>query len=174
MVKFIVLIWTMPGVKLLVCVEIMNEDVCRLGSMYCFLYHYGFWMILVLNIEIEVFNLNNLWTLLPPKKSRPYIPKWDIQNKKLGGEGVLSTRIFLDSYSYSMWKLQGWIPKKKEFLWVDQGKAMRDLREFSFLSLKFCKTFKGFCENQILSKLYGSVSKFLEFWGLKNEPGKFS
>ena len=113
MVKFIVLIWTMPGVKLLVCVENMNEDVCRLGSMYCFLYHYGFWMILVLNIEIEVFNLNNLWTLLPPKKSRPYIPKWDIQNKKLGGEGVLSTRIFLDSYSYSMWKPQGWIQKKK-------------------------------------------------------------
>ena len=30
MVKFIVLILTMPGVKLLVYVEIMNEDVCRL------------------------------------------------------------------------------------------------------------------------------------------------
>ena len=50
---------------------------------------------------------------------------------------------------------------------------MRDFQEFSFLSLIFCKTFKSFCENQILWKLYGSVSVFLEFLELKKNPEKF-
>ena len=77
-----------------------------------------------------------------------------------------------DSDSYSMWKLQGWIRKRTEFIGVDQGKPMLDF-QLVFLPLSFCKHFKGFCRNQILSKLYGSVSIFLEFLGLENESGNF-
>ena len=38
MVKFIVLILAMPGVKLLVNVEIMNKDVCRLHLTLCIVF----------------------------------------------------------------------------------------------------------------------------------------
>ena len=116
-------------------------------SVYCFL-------ILVLNIEVEVFNLNNLWTLLPPRKSWTYIQKWDISRIKNRENDCWAQEISWgnDSDSYNMWKLQGWIRKRKEFLWVDQGKAMRDFQEVFFLPLNFCKNFKGFCGNQISSK----------------------
>ena len=73
----------MPGVKLLVYVEITNEDIRRLHLTLCSFSLSNYWfLILALNIEVEVFNLNNLWTLIPPKKSWTYTPKWDIQNKK--------------------------------------------------------------------------------------------
>ena len=93
MVKFIFLILTMPGVKLLVYVEIMNEDTCRLHLTLCIVFFIKFsvfgsspkyWSRVQF---LSKFNLNNLWTLLPPKKSWTYIPKWDIQNKT-GGMSV--------------------------------------------------------------------------------------
>ena len=52
----------MSGVKLLVYVEITNEDICRLHLTLCTFSLSNYWfLILVLNIEVEVFNLNNLW-----------------------------------------------------------------------------------------------------------------
>ena len=156
MVKFIVLILTMPGVKLLVYVEIMNEDVCRLHLTLCIVF---FIKLLVFNSSPKYwswgFQFEQFVNFTSSTQKNPGPTYQDgISRIKNRGNACLAQEISWgnDSDSYSMWKRQEWIRKRKEFLEVDQGKPMLDF-QWVFLPLNFCKHLKGFCRNQILSKL---------------------
>ena len=84
MVKFIILILTMSEVKLLVYVEIMNEDVCRLHLTLCIVFFLSSYWFLIQVLNIEGFQFEQSVNFTSTKKSWTYIPKWDIQNKKWG------------------------------------------------------------------------------------------
>ena len=76
-----------------------------------------------------------------------------------------------DGDSYSMSKLQGWIRKIKEFLWVDKGKPMLDF-QWVFLPLNFYKHFWGFEKTTFYRNSRVVFRYFWNFW-LKKESGKF-
>ena len=152
MVKFIVLILTMPGVKLLVYVEIMNEDVCRLHltlrtvffiSLLLFDSSPKYWS---RGFQFEQFmNFTSTQKILDLHTKMGYISRIKNRENDCWAQEISWGN---DSDSYNMWKLQGWIRKRKEFLGVDQGKAMRDFQEvFSCLWI-FAKILRGFAETR--------------------------